>query len=391
MIIQGRNKRGLKPGVARVAIRYNKLKKRREAPMPDLFYYPTINPPRSVIYQALLYWDRLVTVVPPGAPEEFLDPTMRQVHAAGLYEPLRADHWPMREHRDLERALRRLTHLLDKLPADDLIPQGGPDSYLYTAKLSREILDELKRRGLSLPLDSEGFRIRVSAATQLCLISIAARDIAGQFRECDGHHGRNALYPYTDSPAAQLFAHTPFAADYRPPVSDDLPSGRDPRWVQGFYFPGSRTVACWEVQIGGLLPVPDHEVLIDDLIGFRDRYEDERRRLMMAIDLLVHGLQRHYDHPQDVLHAVRRELEEALTDLKAAGRSARLSWVRRSVTVSIALAAGYAGQKLLPEAGWVLGVIGGAAINMATNQTRSCDHGVAGDFSYLHRVRSALD
>lgn len=358
--------------------------------MPALFYYPTINAPRSVIYQALLYWDRLVTVVPPGTPEEFLDPTMRQVHAAGLYLPLQADHWPMRDDRGLERALRRLTHLLGQIPADDLIPQGGPDSVLYTAKLSREILEELERRGLSLPLDRKGFRISVSAATQLCLISIAARDIAGEFRERDGHLGRDALYPYTDSLAAHLFAHTPFAADYQPPVSDNVPPGRDPRWVHEHYFPGDRTMPCWEVQIGGLLPVPDHEVLIDDLITFRERYEDERRRLMMAIDLLVHGLQRPYDHPQDVLHAVRSELEDALADLKAAGHSARLSWVIRPVTVSIALAAGYAGQKFFPEAGWVLGVIGGAAINIAANQTRSPDHGVAGDFSYLHRVRSAL-
>jgi hypothetical protein len=359
--------------------------------MPDLLYYPRINAPRSVIYQALLYWDRLVTVLPPGPVEEFIDPTMRQVHAAGLYRPLRADHWPLIEDRGLlERALRRLAHLLDQLPADDLIPQDGPDSYLYTAKLSGEIREELDRRGLTLPLDRDGLRIRVSAATQLCLISIAARDIAGQIRERETN-GRHALYPYTDSPAAHLFAHTPFTTDYRPPVSDDMPSGRDPRWVQGFYFPGCRAVSCWEVQIGELLPVPGDEVRIQDLITFRERYDDERRRLMMAIDLLVHGLQRHYDHPQDVLHAVQRELEDALADLKAAGRSAGITWVRRSIAVSIALAAGYAAQKLLPNEGWILGVIGGAALNIATNQTRPCDQAVAGDFSYLHRVRSALD
>lgn len=359
--------------------------------MPDLLYYPRINAPKSVIHQALLYWDRLVTVVPPGSVEEFIDPTMREVHAAGLYRPLRADHWPLIEDRGLlERALRRLTHLLDQLPGDDLIPQDGPDSYLYTAKLSPEIRQELDHRGLSLPFDRAGSRIRVSAATQLCLISIAARDIAGQVRQRDAHHGSNALYPYTDSPAAHLFAHTPFTADYRPPVGEDLPARRDPRWVQEFYFPGRRTVPCWEVQIGELLPVPGDEVLMSDLITFRQRYDDERRRLMMAIDLLVHGLQRHFDHPQDVLHAVRREVEDALADLKAAGRSARITWIQRSITISIALAAGYAGQKLLPDAGWILGVIGGVAINVATNQTRPCDNGVAGDFSYLHRVQSAL-
>ncbi|MFD0361979.1 hypothetical protein ACFQZZ_11050 [Nocardia sp. GCM10030253] len=356
--------------------------------MPDLLYYPRINAPRAVIHQALLYWDRLATVVPRGSLEELLDPAMRQVHSAGLYNPVSADRWPT-EREGMERALRRLTHLLDQIPADDLIPQGGPDSYLYSAKLSHEILLELERRRLSLPMGDDGLQIRVSAATQLCLISVAARDIAQQYRARDGHRGRHALYPYTDSPAAHLFAHTPFAADYLPPSSDLHPE-RDPRRAQHIYFPGPRTTPCWEVQIGRLLPVPRDEVLIDDLIAFRERYHDERQRLMMAIDLLVHGLQLHYDHPQDVLRAVQRELEDALADLTAAGRSARIGWIRQSVTVTIALAAGYAGQKLFPEAGWVLGAIGGVAINVATNQTSPSGKGPAEDFSYLHRVRSAL-
>ncbi|WP_280353095.1 DUF6236 family protein [Nocardia abscessus] len=358
--------------------------------MPDLLYYPRINAPRSVIYEAMLYWDRLVTVVPPGSPEEYLDPAMRQVHAAGFYMPLVADDWPMMPGRDLERVLWQLTHMLDQIPADDLIPNGGPDNYVYAAKLSSEIRDELERRGLSLRLDRSRLRIHVSAATQLCLISTAARDIARRFRERDGRDGRNVLYPYTDSPAAHLFAHMPFAPDYRPPFSNDLTPGRSPRWAAELSFPERRTALCWEVQVGGLLPVPNDEVLLDDLITFRERYDGERQRLMEAIDRLVRGLQRNYDHPQDVLHEVRRDLESALADLTAAGRSTRIKWVRRSVTVSIALAAGYAGQKLFPEATWVLGVIGGAAINIATNQTRPTGHGVAGDFSYLHRVRSAL-
>jgi hypothetical protein len=31
-----------------------------------LLYYPNVNPPRAVAWQALLYWDELATIVPPG-------------------------------------------------------------------------------------------------------------------------------------------------------------------------------------------------------------------------------------------------------------------------------------------------------------------------------------
>jgi hypothetical protein len=33
--------------------------------------------------------------------------------------------------------------------------------------------------------------------------------------------------------------------------------------------------------------VPRDEVLISDLVAFRERYDDERRRLMLALDLLT--------------------------------------------------------------------------------------------------------
>lgn len=54
-----------------------------EAIVPNLFYYPKINAPQSVIYQALLYWDRLITVAPAGPIDEFLGPQMRRVNDAG--------------------------------------------------------------------------------------------------------------------------------------------------------------------------------------------------------------------------------------------------------------------------------------------------------------------
>ncbi|MFI9811500.1 DUF6236 family protein [Saccharothrix variisporea] len=340
--------------------------------MPSLFYYPKINAPRSVIDQAVLYWDSLVTVAPPGPVKSFLDRRMRQVHEAGLYTRLEADHWP--QWSDAKRSFDLLWRLMKQIPPDDLIFGLDADEFMYEEKLSYALLVELFHRGLirKVPGGGRG-RVKASTALQLCLISTAARDIAGAARD----RGQSILYPHTDIQAAHALAHLP--------VDHEVDSGLDPGRSQ----PG-RPVLSLEVEIGGLLPVPDHEVAVQDLIVFRERYSDERRRLITAVDRLVGDLRQHHDHPRAVLAAIRQELERALADLEHAGRSARLTWRRRSLTISIALASAYAGQKLFPEAGWFLGAVSGTAINIATNTTRPTNSSMANDVSYLHRVRSAL-
>jgi hypothetical protein len=329
--------------------------------VPGLFYYPKINAPRDVIHQALLYWDRLLTITPPGPLDDVLDDRMRQVNDAGLYTALPADRWPnpMR----LERSLTLLTRLIDRIPVRELDPGEGPDTYVYRGKFSSSLLDQLDSLGLTRSVGRDRFRIQVSAAVQLCLISVAARDIAAahRMREDD-----RMVYPHTDSVAADLFA--------RSVVAGDEQEGRP----------------TWQVEIGGLLPVPGYEVSISDLMAFRQRHDDERRRLITAVDRLVHELRRDHEHAEDVLAGLRTELDQAVADLEQAGRSARITWVRRPITVAIALAAGYAGQRLVPDAGWLLGVVGGAAINVATNTTQRACLGEAEDFSYLHRVQTAL-
>ncbi|NEW28523.1 hypothetical protein GV790_17875 [Nocardia cyriacigeorgica] len=359
--------------------------------MPDLFYYPKINAPQAVIYQALLYWDRLVTLTPPGPLEDFLSPRMHQVHDAGLYLRLPANHWP-RFTGGVAPALWALSRLMNRIPAADLVPDAGPDTYLHSGKFAPELISELCRRGLARPADGLGFS--VSAATQLCLVSVAARDIAAAYRDADyrdvsdGYHHIDRMYPYTDSLAAHRFAHSPITFHHPTPEAENY----GPRELlrQGPRGRHHRTGPCLDVEIGRLLPVPAGDISTGDLIDFRERYSDERRRLMIAIDRLVSGLHGDYEDPRDVLHAVRREVEQALADLEQAGRSAGFSWARRTVTVSIALGAAYAGQKLFPGEAWILGVIGGMAINVATSSTRPSPSGLAGDISYLQRVGSAV-
>jgi hypothetical protein len=57
--------------------------------MPELtmLYYPLIKPPREVLWHALLYWDRLATVVPWkywGSPRT--DPELNKLVERGDYK-----------------------------------------------------------------------------------------------------------------------------------------------------------------------------------------------------------------------------------------------------------------------------------------------------------------
>ncbi|MBQ0826106.1 hypothetical protein J5Y05_06255 [Streptomyces sp. RG38] len=127
-----------------------------------------------------------------------------------------------------------------------------------------------------------------------------------------------------------------------------------------------------------------------DVVAFRERYADERHRLMRALHRMLGDLRRHYEHPADVLAQLHREIEESVEDYRAAARSSRMVWVNRSVMVTLALAAA-AGSVVQPGLTWVLGAVGGYALNVATREIRPIsrarrDH----DFSYLHRAGGTL-
>jgi hypothetical protein len=79
---------------------------------------------------------------------------------------------------------------------------------------------------------------------------------------------------------------------------------------------------------------------------------------------------------------MQKEIESALEDMRAAAKSRKIGLVSKSLAVLLALGAGDAATHL-PEKAWILGVIGGVAINVATQEVRR--HGRL-KYSYLYRV-----
>lgn len=59
-----------------------------------VIYYPFMHPPQAWIKHALLYWDRVYTVVPvdyPGDLDDLLHPDVLWLRDQGIYEPPSAD------------------------------------------------------------------------------------------------------------------------------------------------------------------------------------------------------------------------------------------------------------------------------------------------------------
>ncbi|MEV5844101.1 DUF6236 family protein [Streptomyces sp. NPDC051985] len=339
--------------------------------MGVLLYYPTVNPPTGILHQALLYWDGIASVVPrdPRVYEAVAGRELRFLEEHELYRPLAfaEDSLDVLGHQYIGggsswfagRASAVLTEEIERIAArpDPPRPTSPPEAVIYTTKLSSWLERMLMYLRLAEPARQEGFgALSVSREVQTLIIGVLARELAV--------NPDLALFPCTDSEDA-----------YRSSLRPASPM---------------RSLA-WEIELGRLLPVPAPDTPTAEVLAFRERYDDERLRLMRALHRLLGDLRRDYEHPADVFAQLRRELSAALEDYRAAGRSSRMAWVHRSITVSVALAAAAGGALLLPDIGWLLGTVGGYALNIATREIRPLlrardDH----DFSYLHRVRSGL-
>jgi hypothetical protein len=344
--------------------------------MPGMLYYPFVNASLPAIKQAVLYWDFLSTVVP--APEEIhLNESMRELANRGFYRPIEGEKVFAFGSGNFDI----LTKLADDLPLDDILPPTSDSSLesrrLYVSKLGQDLSHELVRRGLATPvlqiekksfLDVEMERhgipqLLVAPRLQTALMSIAIRNYAGYANYELGRLGDASLSPFTDESFAFNNAH------YIPSES------REP----DLNF-------C--IELGGLLPSPQEDVTISDLFAFRDKYNDERHRLMLALGLLLSGVSQHFEHSQDVFRAMQNEIESALQDMRNAARSRRIGLVVKSLAVLVAVGSAGAAARI-PEGAWILGVIGGTAINIATQEVR--DEETSSKYSYLYRVERSIN
>ncbi|MDI5975851.1 hypothetical protein [Amycolatopsis magusensis] len=402
--------------------------------MAEVLHFPSINPPKSQLHHAILYWDGISTLVP-GDHEGYLFDSTLQAADAGIYRPISAseawdDPWvkevasrsiqkmwfaeAVAGCKEIGAACERMLNLDRK--AKELGYRGLED---YTAAL-RKRYDELCERGklkfkaappapskdevfheraAELRLDHHAWRLSISEEFEETWLR---HDPRHESHEWSGKYG-HAWEP--DNQAALLAATARgLAIRARNDLDSPLlvPCTDDSREME-LLLRSSRLRGdnddhlLWHLDIGELLPNPGPDVDTATLLDFRLKYDDERRRLLNAVQRLLEDLSVKHAHPTDVLRAAERELKQALDDMKRAGKSVLKGWSRRVVSTTVAWGASYAAASVaLPTAPpWLAptaGAITGLGINLATNPIQSSwRNDQYGDFHYLYRLPSAAE
>jgi hypothetical protein len=145
----------------------------------------------------------------------------------------------------------------------------------------------------------------------------------------------------------------------------------------------------WMVDVGQLLPVPDSDTPLAQVIQFRRDHESELARCMAACRRLLAELRNEIHNPREVVLTFNKELSEAIDDVRKAAKS-RLRWAgRRAIWIAIATGAATVASMadlLTPVLIGSATVAGNVAVNLATVPGRPRDH----DFYYLHQLSATF-
>src|SRR4029453_17769211 len=92
--------------------------------MQRLLYYPLVNPPTPVVWQALLYWDGIPSITPQEG--NYFKPLLRELHDTPLYEALEADNVKLWDRERYDAMRGELEAVIGEVSGEDLEPQPGP-------------------------------------------------------------------------------------------------------------------------------------------------------------------------------------------------------------------------------------------------------------------------
>jgi hypothetical protein len=103
--------------------------------MQRFLYYPMVNPPGPIVWQGLLYWDGIASIVP--WDRDYFQPLLRELHDTPFYKALDADNLKLRGGPRYDAMLREPEAIVEEVPGR--ISSLDPDRYVRATLIRRDV------------------------------------------------------------------------------------------------------------------------------------------------------------------------------------------------------------------------------------------------------------
>lgn len=289
-----------------------------------ILYYPTIKIKDGYwLRNAILYWDRVASIVPGLEFEEFDSAELNYLMEAGIYEPI----YPVEMTRDPELCRQFGQEVKEKLArrseaqrrragirkADEEMFRIHkkklavyPEEKLHVNKMPDTLLDWLLSEGIA-SMDRDGLWIDMKQTEAEVYMAVLAKYLS----KC---HGNTVI-------------GTDYWRYFRYPYSYSKPKDKK---------------ACelyLNVAMQKILPVPKMNVPIEEILDFRVRYEKELQRFRRRLDRFYWELKQCGDlwEMQEKSDRFRAELDSDLREIEEWMRQRRFSYARCALRTLVSL------------------------------------------------------
>lgn len=289
-----------------------------------ILYYPSIEiKDGDWLRKAILYWDKVASIVPEGNYSDDSWRDMRYLLNVDLYEPI----YPSELEVDSELVDEFCRQVKEQLRLHNDKRNWNHKSEVHVnktmyvpkpvnmAKTSKTICDFLLDEGIARRKDEEW--LYMTEYDSMVYMALLAKFLA---KKHDGMHIG------TDN---RTFFRKPF-------IMNGAKMGHEEKQIY------------MNVQINDILPCPiREEVSLDDIIEFKKRHEKELERFRRRINDYRRQLNNcsNCDHIDEVVHDLRCSLEEDMNEIEEYMHSRWTRVVRGAVTALVPLGIQYAEMK----------------------------------------------